>query len=381
MKLKLLIILLAATLISCDMQSQINRGNRISEYQNGDFYTVGKYAYEPSSKKAVKNVVLMIGDGMGLAQIQAGFTANKGQLNLFNCPVTGFVNTKSKGQYVTDSAAAATAFATGMKVDNKVLSVDSNNQPIRTIVEIAAENGLATGLVTTSKITDATPAAFFAHQSSRYFYSDIALDLLSSDISLFIGGGREDFIDRTDRLDLKTIAEKFDFQVANTLMEIEGLKSGKVAGLLAEKNMKRYAEGRGHMLAKSAKKAIELLSTDENGFFLMVESGQIDSGGHKNQIDYLVQEMLDFDRAIGEVLDFAEKDGETLVIITSDHETGGLILLDGDYKSGYVKADFSTVKHTGVMVPIFAFGPGADSFSGVHDNADIFHKVIAEYGF
>ena len=140
-------------------------------------------------------------------------------------------------------------------------------------------------------------------------------------------------------------------------------------------------KGRGNMLPLSTSKAIAVLNKNENGFFLMVEGAMIDWGGHDNDIDYVIAETLDFDKAVAEALAFAEKDGETLVIVTSDHETGGLTIVGGDINNQTIEAKFSTGHHTGVMVPVFAFGPGAEKFGGIYENTDVFFKMMAALGF
>lgn len=155
-------------------------------------------------------------------------------------------------------------------------------------------------------------------------------------------------------------------------------KSGKLAGFLPSDQPWAV---RDDQLMKSAKTAINILSKNNKGFFLMIEGSAIDNGGHDNDIKYMLDEMVDFDRVIGEVLAFAEKDGETLVIVTADHETGGLTLTGGDLQTGEVKANFSTRGHTGVMVPVFAYGPGADAFMGIYHNNTIFEKMVQAFGF
>jgi alkaline phosphatase len=135
------------------------------------------------------------------------------------------------------------------------------------------------------------------------------------------------------------------------------------------------------MLPDASGKAIEILSMNKKGFFLMIEGSQIDWAGHTNSADTLIDETLDFDKTIGRVLDFAEKDGHTLVVITADHETGGVTIVDGDKKSRTVKLSFSTTDHTAVMVPVYAFGPGAEKFTGIYDNTELFYKILASYKF
>ena len=327
------------------------------------------------------NIILMIGDGMGVAQVYSGYTANKGDLNLFRCNVTGFSKTYSASDYNTDSGAGGTAIATGRKTYNGAIGVDHDTVFAKTILEYAEEKGLATGLVSTSAITHATPASFIAHQVSRDNYEGIALDFLKTDIDVFIGGGIDHFYLRKDKRDLLQELRQKGYQVVFSMDSIKGIKQGKLAGLTAKEHNPSVLQGRGDMLPGSTQTALNILSDNKKGFFLMVEGSQIDWGGHANNGNMVAAEMIDFDRAIGKALDFAKKDGHTLVIITADHETGGMSLVGGDYQLGTVVAKFNTTDHTGVMVPVFAFGPGAELFQGVQENTDLFTKMMKLFRF
>jgi alkaline phosphatase len=327
------------------------------------------------------NIILMIGDGMGVTQVYSGFTANKGQLNLFRCKSIGFSKTYSASDYITDSGAGATAISTGHKTYNGAIGVDKDTFIVKTILEYAEERGLATGLVSTSTITHATPASFIAHQASRENYEAIAADFLKTDIDVFIGGGINNFYLRQDKKDLLQELRQKGYQVLFSMDSIKNVTSGKLAGLTAKEHNPSISAGRGNMLPTSTQTAINILTKNKKGFFLMVEGSQIDWGGHGNNADYVEKEMIDFDQAIGKALDFAEKDGHTLVIITADHETGGMSLVEGNLQQGTVVAKFNTTDHTGVMVPVFAYGPGAQLFQGVQENTDIFEKMMKLFGF
>ncbi|UZR97546.1 alkaline phosphatase [Chondrinema litorale] len=329
----------------------------------------------------IKNIIFMIGDGMGLTQVYAGMTAKHGHLNLERCKHIGLVKTYSASSYITDSAAGATAYATGKKTYNAAIGVDADTIPQKSILKIAQENGLSTGLIATCTLTDATPACFVAHQPDRNMHEAIAVDYVSSDVDVLIGGGNQFF---TQREDGQNLLEKFaeqGYQTPATIEEVKNIKEGKIAAFLAPKDLPSKKSGRGNDLADGALKAIELLNKNEKGFFLMVEASQIDDGGHFNDAEYIKQEMVDFDETIGKVLDFAEQDGETLVVITADHETGGFSIIDGDLKEGRIKGAFGTGGHSSVMVPAFAFGPGAEEFMGFYENTSIFNKFLAAFNF
>lgn len=329
----------------------------------------------------VKNIILLIGDGMGTSQIFAGITANKGHLNIEQFRNIGFSRTQSASDYITDSGAGGTAIATGVKTYNKGIGVNTDTIPVKSILEYAEDAGKATGLVATSTITHATPASFAAHQKSRYMYEEIAQDIVNNDIEVFIGGGLKHFKERKDSVDLtNTLLEKGYTMIYKSEL-IPTVTEGKLAGLLYDEAPPKFSDGRGDMLPVASKKAIELLSQDAKGFFLMIEGSQIDWGGHDNDAQYIIDEVIDFDKAVGIALDFAKKDGNTLVIVTADHETGGMGLNKGDIAAGQVEAGFTTDNHSGVMVPVFAYGPQSELFRGIYENTALFDKMMEAYGF
>jgi alkaline phosphatase len=329
----------------------------------------------------IRNVILMIGDGMGLQQVYGAMTVSSSPLNIERCQYIGLQKTNSDDNYITDSAAAGTALATGSKTRNGAIAVDSQGKPLKTILEIAEENGLATGLVSTSAITHATPASFIAHRSSRRSYEDIALDFLKTDIDVFIGGGLSHFAYRKDKMNLLDSLMARGYEVDTTLSSVLKSTAKKLAGFTSLDHNPYRLKGRGEMLTLSSGKAIEILSNNPKGFFLMIEGSQIDFAGHANAPDTLIDETLDFDRAVGRVLEFAEQDGKTLVIITSDHETGGVTITGGNLNIRQVRLSFSTIMHTAGMVPVYTYGPGAEKFSGIYDNTDIFRKMLESFSF
>ncbi len=350
-------------------------------FKNKDVHEVLKVNVdEVKFKKKPKNIVLLIGDGMGVAHVFSGLTANKGNLNLQNFKNIGFSKTQSADDYVTDSAAGGTALACGKKTNNGAIGVDEDGNTLKSILEIAEDNGLATGLVSTSAITHATPASFIAHQPKRSMYEEIAADFLNTDIDVFIGGGSSFFTERKDNRNLVNELKQKDYQVYTDLDSASNISEGKLGVLTASKHNPEYTE-RGDMLLKASDKALQILSKDKNGFFLMIEGSQIDWGAHQNNVAFLTGEMLDFDVVIGEVLKFALEDKETLVIVTADHETGGFAVVGGDMDKGKVEGGFVTGHHSGCMVPVFAVGPGASEFGGIYENTEIFNKMLKLYGF
>jgi alkaline phosphatase len=343
------------------------------------------HADDKNPERKAKNVILMIGDGMGVSQIYAGIIANHGNLNIERCKNTGFIKTYSASDFITDSGAGGTAMSIGKKTYNGAIGVNADSLPEKTILEIAEEHGLSTGIVVTCPVTHATPAAFVAHQKNRIMFEEIAEDFLKTDIDVFIGGGRDHFVKRRDNVDLTAKLKEKGYKVLFEADSIKLVKSGKLAALIADIDIPPYRDSagiqRGDMLPEATNAALDILSNNEEGFFLMVEGSQIDWGCHANNTEYIVEEMLDFDRAIGKALDFAVREGNTLVIITADHETGGMGINGGNFDEGTVDAGYTTGYHTGVMVPVFAYGPGSEEFRGIYENTDIFEKILNAFGF
>ena len=344
---------------------------------------LGGFRHIDTDTPRVKNVILMIGDGMGISQITGGLIVNGNKLQLERCKHVGLIKTFSSDDLITDSAAGATAFACGKKTGNGELSVIPNTtRPMTTIMELAHERRVATGLVATSYIQHATPAAFYAHIPNRALYEDITLEFMKGTVDVAIGGGRRFFEKRKDELNLVDSLQKHGYEYFTKLSKARKKSvTSRLVVLEDNDHLPSMANGRGKFLQKASEFATERLNTNPNGFFLMIEGSQIDWGGHANDKDYIVNEMIDFDKTIGEVLDFAEKDGNTLVIITADHETGGFSIEGGSIFEREVIGDFTTGGHSAAMVPVFAYGPGAEAFGGLYDNTEIFHKMIAAYGW
>ncbi len=320
-----------------------------------------------------KNIILFIGDGMGLSQVTAGKVI-KGTLAMERCPVAGFVTTWATGELVTDSAAAATALATGVKTRNGMLGVSPDDKPLKNVIEVAEEKGKSTGVVATCSLTHATPAGFIVHVSSRKLDTEIAEQIAASDVDVLFGGGLN-YFNPSNNPCLPELRKKMP--VVTTAEEFRKLGSPEKAAALLYPVHPPYAAERDVSLKELTEKAIEILSQNKDGFFLMVEGSQIDWAGHKNDGSNVVSEVIDFDNAVGAGIDFAEKNGETLVIITADHETGGFALLDGSIKNKTVdQTGFVCGKHSATMVPLFAFGPGSTTFSGIHDNTDVGKTMI-----
>lgn len=379
-----LIIAFALILGICQLYGQenyktVSKEDSTKIYTGGKPYEVKTFAQKFKGKKP-RNVIMMIGDGMGVSHVYAGLTANGGHLFLDNFKQVGFSKTQSSDKYITDSAAGGTALSTGQKTYNGAIGVNTDTVAIKTILEMAEEKGLSTGLVSTSAITHATPASYIAHQGSRGSYEDIAADFLKTDIDVFIGGGYKHFAERKDKRDLISELKQRGYQVERDMNRIAEVKTGKLAGLTADEHNEVYPK-RKMDLPLSTQTALNILSQNKKGFFIMIEGSQIDWGAHQNNTGYVVKEMLDFDRSIGKALEFAAKDKHTLIVVTADHETGGLALMGGDMKTGMVKGAFTWGDHTGVMVPVFSYGPGAEKLTGIMENTEIAKRIMELMGF
>ena len=350
-----------------------------------------------SQEEGPKNVILLIGDGMGLSQMSTAYYFNDGIVpNFSRFKHIGLINTSSAKEKITDSAAGATAFATGKKSYNGAISVDTNLNHIPNFIEIIEQKDVKSGLIATSSITHATPACFYAHATSRGKAEDIAKFLPKSGVDFFAAGGLQFFNKRSDKLNYYTEFLKKGFTMDTVSLDpnMEVKANKKYGFLLAQDGLDSKLDGRGDFLRDATDLALTYLSKSDGGFFLMVEGSQIDWEGHDMNAEGIIEEVKDFDKAIGEALDFAEVDGNTLVIVTADHETGGFALSpglkDGQWQYNDIQPTFykgaddpstSYAAHTTTLIPVFAYGPGAELFMGIYENTGIFHKIMQATGW
>ena len=328
---------------------------------------------EASWGKTPKNIILMIGDGMGLSQISATSIEHGELLAIEKFTNIGLVKTNST-KLITDSAAGATAMVTGQKTYNGAIAMSTKQDTLKTILEYARDANWRTGIVTTATVTHATPAAFYAHQPSRSRVNrKIAAQFIETDMKVLMGGGWNYFKDGLDGRDHIQEAQEKGYFVNNSI-DIGEYLPQKMLCLISPK-LPPKVEKRGPFLPMATAKSIEILNQYPESFLLVVEGRQIDWGGHENKADYIIQETLDFDAAVQNALDFAIKDEHTLVIVTADHETGGFAINKSKNKEQEVEYDFTTDYHTATMVPIFAYGPSSEIFRGVMDNTEIFYKI------
>ena len=337
-------------------------------------------SYTPSfdndgADRAPKNIILMIGDGMGLSHISSAMYANGGELTIMNLKTCGFVRTSSATHFTTDSAASGTAYATGCKTHNSALGVDVDDRNIENIPEKLAPSGIVSGVVSSDYLDGATPAAFFAHQPKRYMSAEIWADAASSKLLFFAAGCKESFEKQSAETQE---AINGTYRIVNSLDGVAADTPERVGYLPAKDEMTTEEHGYEDFLTQSTRFAIDYLaahSTGDKGFFLMVEGAHIDKFSHGNDFKAVVREMLAFDKAVEEAVRFAEKDGNTLVIISADHETGALTLGEGKPAEGMMSGSFISNNHTASPVPLFAYGPSSRCFAGVQENSDVSNKI------
>lgn len=336
------------------------------------------------AQQEVRNVIYMIGDGMGLAhmsmfEIESGYADNAFK----RAERVALVSTMSANNRVTDSAAAGTALSSGEKTNNAMIGVRPDGTAMTSMMEMAVEKGFATGIVVTSELYHATPAAFYAHQPSRKMFKEIASDMLESDIDVLIGGGDlvlKQPVDNRSYLD--HFAQK-DYVVAHDMATLENVESGKVIAVLSEKSMPAAVE-RGDYLPSAVSAALKILENNskgnDKGFMLMVEGSKIDGAAHANKADDLLAETADFEKAVGLAMDYADAHPGTLVVVVADHETGGLTMPSGN--SDFTSSEsgllykFSTGSHTGIRVPAYLYGAGIEGFKAMMDNTEVARSIM-----
>ncbi|WP_425271757.1 alkaline phosphatase [Paenibacillus protaetiae] len=375
-----------------------------------------------------KNVILFVGDGMGLAArnaIRLATVGENGKLAMDDMPYVGLIHTNSTTP-VTDSAASATAYASGVKTYNGAVGVDANKKNVKTIMEYAKEAGKSTGVVTTSQVTDATGAAFGAHVEDRSKQSDIALQMITqSKIDVILGGGEdywypagnpgkfkdepsEDPSEKSKGTqgNLISKANELGYSYVSNEADLKKADGTKLLGLFANEEMfQQKPEGQGDIynpvvsLPTMTQKALETLSKNEQGFFLMVEEEGTDEFGHQNNGEKLIKSGQELDKSVSIAKEFARTHPDTLVLVLADHETGGLSIEEVNDKDesgdGMSKEDgpfsiagsdqkfvidWTTNEHTAIDIPVTAMGKNAELFSGIYDNTEVFGKLMQTLG-
>lgn len=366
-----------------------------------------------NNEPKVKNVIYLIGDGMGFGAVTTLLLTEDEPTGFEEAPVIGLSETCSANNYVTDSAAGGTALATGTRTNNGYVGADPDGNQLTSVLRKAQTYGMKTGIVVNTTLTEATPGAFYAGVTSRKMVFDIAKQFTESEVDVAIGGGLDHFIARPDSLDLTATLIENGYDVYLNWETVLNTESDKFVGILPLYDLHRREENNGtasaaegqevclaaqmaainedinatHLseptvyLEKATVKALDVLSrNNKDGFFLMIESAIIDGYGHNNDGEGMIVEMQEFGRTLRAMIDYVNNHPETLLVVTADHETGGT----GVYYNGHTPANegplrlkFSTSGHTGTVVPVFAYGAGAENFAGVMKNIDIPEKIDA----
>ena len=329
----------------------------------------------------IRNVIYLIGDGMGLASVSMMQLENRYEPTIFDrADNIALQKTYSLDNRVTDSAASGTALATGHKTNNTVLGQLPDGTPLETLMETASKCGKATGVVVTTYVQHATPGAFYAHVASRHDYATISEQLLYSDLDIAIGGGIAFFDERYgSREQALTAIGDSGFTLYDTLEAAGTSTAPRQLVLLADKEI----EQRTGYLARATTTALAHLEREggDSGFVLMVEGSIIDGAGHGNNAEGQQAEMRDFMEAIEVAVAYAESHDDTLVVVTSDHETGGLSLVssnsDFNLSEQGVEYRWTTNGHSGIMVPIYLYGAGSELINGVMENSELGAKLKA----
>ena len=379
MKKIVFILLLVSYAASLGAQTPDSLDRDRSKYATYSFSNDDKYKVEtpyetvqvkqPKCKK-IKNVIFMIGDGAGLSQWSVGWVANGGALNIDQMPVVGYSRTYAVDKLITDSSAGGSALATGVKTKYGYIGLGPDGEAVESNLQYAKRvKGMKTGVTVTCRINDSTPADFCVHSDSRKDEEGLAAQYVDADMDFISGGGTHFWNQRSDGRNLIEEMKAKGYTYVDKLEDIAGAEGDRFLGLYDEYDLQPSLD-RGPILMESTMKAIRMLD-NKKGFFLMVEGSQIDDWCHRNKVGHMCEELFDFDKVIGAVLEWAEKDGHTLVVVTADHNTGGLTLLKGSIEDREVKVHFSTKGHDGIVVPVFAYGPGAEAFAGFFENGDI----------
>ncbi|UII20865.1 alkaline phosphatase [Fulvivirga ligni] len=331
------------------------------------------------------NIILLIGDGMGVPQISTAYYFGDEKSNFSQFKHIGFHKTSDKEYKITDSAAGATAFSTGEKTYKRAIGVGVDTTSRETILEYLQKQGYKTGLISLTTVTHATPASFYAHVPDRDMHEEIAAQLPKAKIDFIAGGGRNFFGKRKDSVNLYQHFIDMDYHI-DTMKLSEPVMGKPNIYLLSDESMPSKVQGRGDFLPKATEKALNYFKSSKQPFFMMVEESYIDWAGHDENEEMLIAEVEDMDNTLGVIQKFVRENPNTLLVVTADHETGGVSIgkfYDTDENGNKienpekVKIYFNSNQHSGELIPVFAMGTGAEIFQGIYENNEIFHKIKA----
>lgn len=335
-------------------------------------------------QEPVRNIIYLIGDGMGLSSVSMMQLVNKYEPTIFDkAENIALQKTYSADNRVTDSAASGTALATGFKTNNTMLGMTPDNTHVESLTELAKRRGKATGVVVTTYLQHATPAAFYAHVANRHEYATISEQLVASSLDVAIGGGMAFFAERYGD-SAPSVINQAGFMLARTMDDVKTANAD--TRLLALLTDKEVGENSGSYLAEATSEALRILEQrgGDGGFVLMVEGSLIDGMGHGNNAEGQQLEMLSFMQAVEVAVEYAKTHPGTLVVVTSDHETGGLSLVsansDFNLSEQGVEFRWTTDGHSGQMIPIYLYGAGAEHINGIMENSELGAKLKSLVG-
>ena len=372
------VLILAAAVLAVSCKHKKEEESPLQYYATPNPYEIVDVTMPPVDNE-VRNVIIMIGDGMGLEQVSCAWVVNHGKLNLDKFPYVGISRTYATDELITDSGAGGTALAAGVKTAESHVGTAPDSTDVPSVLVKAKELGKKTGVAVTCHFADATPCDFCCHNEYRYNQDDLIADYVTCGVDYLAGGGLDWFtVNRKDGRDITREMAAADYTVALTEDELMQAEL-PVIGILAPDNLPVAME-RGDLYRHMVARGLDILSREsgDKGFVMMLEGSCIDDWLHGNDIEKAMEELLDFDRTIGDVLTWAAADGHTLVVVTADHNTGALTLQDGNLEEGLIGVAFGNESHNGIAVPFYAWGPGSDAFTGIRENGE-WGQLIASF--
>jgi alkaline phosphatase len=321
------------------------------------------------------SVIIIIQEGVGLPALSAAQLVKGSDLNVAKASAVGLMKVSSANDVIADPAAMGTAISCGIKTNNGMIGLDTSMLPPTNLFDVAKKSKMSVGLITTSYVVDAVPAAFYAHQPKVTGYTNIANSLVDADLDVFIGGGRKFFRTKGDST---TLFKELDFKGYRIMEDYGDLRSRsnkKVAGLIKSEALESIRDGRGEYLNLAWLRAFKTLVRNDTGFVLLIHNAHTNWAATNNEKENLIAEILDMDKLLEQILNLTAPDNRTLILVIGGFETGGVTVSANMFNKSDPGLKFHTKQRTASLVPVFAFGTGASQFSGIYDNTDIFYKI------
>jgi len=331
-------------------------------------------ADRPASNSAgPKNIIILVANGMGVGQLTAARMANGGSLHLDEFTNMALLSTQSAGKLSSDAASAATAIACGVRTKNGYYGVTKEGEASQNLFEWAQGNGMHTGLITMGSLADNSLAAYLSHTTTAPDAYVMAENIVASNVDVLIGGGQHYFSNRPDKKNLATSLKQKGYKVYKEIKKPSKIKGQKVAVIAANNSIEPAFRGRGDLFMNSWEAAKNVLPIS-GPYMVVVTDPHIEAACASKNLSGMTDEIIDFDKVVGNMMEHARMVGNTLILVVGDREVGGLTLREGD--AGGLNAKWTAKGSTVNMVPLFAYGTGADAFSGQYANTDIYHKLV-----